>query len=435
MSMRTRRDCLRLMTSIVSTHTAFAGKSSSARSASRVIGANDRIQVGMIGVGGKGTSHLRALVAHSNEKKDIQVAGVSDVYTRRKDRARDLAKLEQKHISHDYHELLARPDIDAVYIATPDHWHARMALDAMAAGKDVYLEKPMTYTIDEARQLMETSKRLGRVLQIGSQHLSDLRCHKAKQLIQDGAIGELLWAQTTYSRNSANGEWNYFIDAEGTPQNIDWSRWLGSAPKRAFSAERYFRWRKYWDYSGGIATDLFYHRLGPILFAMGSQFPTRVSASGGIYVQKDREVPDTYATTIEYPSFYVTMSSSMANAAANKHFGETIYGHNGTITFGAGKVIVTPEGRGEPRVHEVAEQDIAADHRNNFFGCMRTRKQPVLNAELGFQIMAAIRLGVDSYRQGKLLAYDSRLHKGTDKFQARPGYEGKGENFAGARGR
>jgi predicted dehydrogenase len=244
-----------------------------------------------------------------------------------------------------------------------------------------------------------------------------------------------LWAQTTYSRNSPNGEWNYFIDAEGTAQNIDWNRWLGSAPKRAFSAERYFRWRKYWDYSGGIATDLFYHRLGPVLFAMGSQLPLRVGASGGIYVQKDREVPDTYATTIEYANFYVTMSSSMANSAANKYFAETIYGHQGTITFGPGNVVITPEGRGEPKVHTVAPQDIAVDHRNNFFECMRTRKIPVLNPELGFQLMTAIRLGVDSYRQGRLLAYDARTNKVTDKFAGRPAYEGKGENFQGARGR
>jgi hypothetical protein len=175
MSTKTRRDCLRLLGAGVSAGAAMAAnKSSSARSAARVIGANERINVGMIGVGGKGTSHLRALVAHAAAKNDIQITGVADVYTKRKDRARDLAKMEQKQIHHDYHDLLARPDVDAVYIATPDHWHARMALDAMAAGKDVYLEKPMTYTIDEARQLMETSKRLERVLQIGSQHLSDL---------------------------------------------------------------------------------------------------------------------------------------------------------------------------------------------------------------------------------------------------------------------
>lgn len=435
MSNPTRRDCLRLASAFAAARALpAANKGGAARS--RVIGANDRINVAFIGVGGKGTSHVRALIEHAAAHKDIALTGVSDVYTRHAERARGLMKLDARQVHPDYRDLLARPDVDAVYIATPDHWHARMALDAMNAGKDVYLEKPMTYTIGEARLLHETATRLERVLQVGSQHLSDARWSKAKELIASGAIGELLWAQTTYSRYSTNGEWNYFVEPEGTPETIDWPRWLGSAPKRPFSAERYFRWRKYWDYSGGIATDLFYHRLGPVLYAMGAQFPTRVSASGGIYVQKDREVPDTYATTVEYPNFYITMSSSMANSSANTHFAETIYGHGGTLTFAGGNVVITPEGRNaKPVTHPVEHGDMAAAHRSNFFDCMRTRKKPALHSELGFQIMTAIRLGVDSYRQGRMLTYDPKTHKVTDKFAPRPGYEGKGENFEGSRRR
>jgi len=410
----------------------------SARSASRVLGANDRINVGMLGVGGMGTGHLRAFVKQSEETKDIQVAAVNDVYTKRKNRARDIARLAEKDVCHDYRELLARNDIDAVVIATPDHWHAQMAIDAMAAGKDVYLQKPMTLTVPEARQVAEAAAKYKRILQVGSQHLSDPRHHKARELIAQGEIGELLWAQGTYSRNSIRGEWNYRVEPEGTPQTIDWPRWLGSAPKRPFSAERYFRWRKYWDYSGGIATDLFYHKLGPVLYAMGAQFPTRVTGSGGIYVQKDREVPDTYATIIEYPDFYINISSSMANAAAVKYFPEVIYGHKGTIVFERNRVLVVPEPaflaqKGDDplkhaRVHEFSPVNIGRAHTDNFFAAMRSRQQPVLNPDLGYQIMVAIKLGVDSYREGKVKSFDPRSRKVADKPAPRPAYEGDGKN-------
>lgn len=410
----------------------------SAKSAARVIGANDRINVGFIGVGGRGSGHLRSIFAQSEQDKDVQVVAVCDVYSRRKQRAKETAKLEDSAVQGDYRELLERRDVNAVFIATPDHWHAPMAIEAMAAGKDVYLEKPFTLTIPEARAARDAAKRYGRIMQIGSQHLSDPRHHKARELIAAGEIGPLLWAQGTYSRNSKYGEWNYYVDEEGTQENIDWKRWLGPAPKRAFSAERYFRWRKYWDYSGGIATDLFYHKLGPLLFAMGAQPPTRVTGSGGIYVQKDREVPDTYATIIEYTNFYINLSSSMANAAPGKYFPEVIYGHNGSIVFERNRVLVVPEllerrGRAdaaapEAKIYDVAEVNAARAHTDNFFDCMRTRKQPVLNPELGYQIMVAIKLGVDSYREGKTKFFDPGADRESSKGPGRPVYEGDGKN-------
>jgi predicted dehydrogenase len=397
-----------------------------------VIGAGDRINLGMIGIGGNGFGNMRSFVAQSEEKKDVQIVAVSDIYTKRKERARTTAKLEQKDVHHDYRDLLARPDVDGVFISTPDHWHAQMAIDAMAAGKDVYLQKPMTYTIEEARQVADAAAKYKRVLQVGSQHLSDPRWHKARELIAAGEIGELLWAQTTYSRNSKEGEWNYYVDEEGTPENIDWQRWLGTAPKRPFSAERYFRWRKYWDYSGGIATDLFYHRLGPILYAMGAQFPTRVTSSGGIYVQKDREVPDTYATTVEFPNFYVTLSSSMANAAGNKYFPEVIYGHKGTLVMGTDGFTLLPEGAAtDSKGKEIASESSAPMnrlHTDNYLECMRTRQQTVLNPELGYKIMVAIRLGVDSYREGKVKFFDASAQKPVERGAARASYEGDGKN-------
>ncbi len=431
---RTRRDFL----AGAATAAATLGASPTARSASRVLGTGDRIRVGIIGVGGMGFGHLRSFVRQSEETRDIQVVAASDIYTRCKERAKAVAGLQDKDVHRDYRDLLARSDVDAVLIATPDHWHARMAIDAMAAGKDVYLQKPMTLTIDEARQVAQAAVQHKRVLQIGSQHVSDPRCHKTREAIQAGEIGELLWAQGTYSRNSRVGEWNYYVDEEASPETIDWPRWLGPAPKRPFSAERYFRWRKYWDYSGGIATDLFYHKLGPILFAMGPRFPTRVTGSGGIYVQKDREVPDTYATVIEYPNFYINLSSSMASAAPLKYFPDAIYGHKGTIIFERNGIRVVPEPvfspRGTPeqaragKLIEVPQVNIGRAHTDNFFAAMRSRTQPVLHGDLGYQIMVAIKLGVDSYREGRVKFFDPATQRVAEQGGPRPAYEGDGKN-------
>src|SRR6266498_842944 len=304
----------------------------SARSAARVIGANDRINVGMIGMGGMGTVHLRAFMSQSEEDKDIQVIALSDIYTVRKENARNIAKLTDEDVHHDYRDLLARSDVDAVLIAVPDHWHGQIALDALTAGKDVYLEKPMTHTIDEARQVAEATKKHSRILQVGAHGMSSAGAQKARELIEQGEIGELLWAQATSARNSTAGEWNYRIEPEGTPQTIDWKRWLGPAPSRPFSAERYFRFRKYWDYSGGIATDLFYHVVAPLNICWSEpQFPTKVAAFGGIYVFKDeREVPDTFQMVADYKGHELVLSSSMANS---RHIPGLIRGHEGTIVM------------------------------------------------------------------------------------------------------
>jgi predicted dehydrogenase len=414
-----------------------------ARSAARVVGANDRVRVGMIGMGGMGTVHLQAFMKQTEEEKDIQVVAVSDIYTRRKDRARDIAKLTDKDVHHDYRELLARNDVDAVLIAAPDHWHGQMALDALAAGKDVYLEKPMTHTVEEARAIVEAVKRYDRILQVGNQGLSLPSTHRLKELIAAGEIGPILCAQATSARNSLLGEWNYRVEPDGTPQNIDWNRWLGSAPKRPFNADRYFRFRKYWDYSGGIATDLFFHSLGPILYPMGAQFPTRVSASGGIYVHKDREVPDTYSTVIEYPRFYIEMSGSMANAAMGQYHRQAIYGHKGTLVVERNQVLVYPEtfpelrqrsqqSRPEPKVFELPPQqpqrDARTPHTTNFFACVRSRKQPNAPAELGYRMITAIKLGVYAYREGKTKLFDPKTQRVVEKAAARTEYQGDGKN-------
>ena len=249
----------------------------------------------------------------------MQAVAVNDIWDKRKQRAREATSVDERSVYHDYRELCARPDIDVIVIASPDHWHHAQTMEALRQGKDVYLEKPMTYTVDEAREIAEVVKTSGRVLQVGSQYTSMDHFWKAKKVITDGLIGEVVWASGGFGRNkNLRGEWNYAIDAEATEKTLDWKAFLGPAPKRSFDPERYFRWRKYWDYSGGIATDLFYHSVSPLLLSIGGEFPLRVTSSGGIYLQKDREVPDTFFMNVDYPAWTMQLACSVAAASARR---------------------------------------------------------------------------------------------------------------------
>ncbi len=431
----TRRSFLTAAAAVAS---AAGARPMSAQSARRTLGANDRINIGMIGVGGRGSSHVRALNQRMEMQGDVKIVAISDIYSKRNDAALAATNLGGKDLHRDYHDLLARSDVDGVFIATPDHWHAPMTLDALDAGKDVYLEKPVTLTIDEAKAVAQKVEETGGVVQVGCQHTSDLRHHKARELVEDGWIGKPLWAQANYSRNSVHGEWNYTIDEGVTAEDVGWDAFLGSAPKRAFDPDRYFRWRKYWDYSGGIATDLFYHRLSPLRQIMGIEFPTRVTGSGGIYVHKDREVPDTYTSTVEYEDSYCVLGSSMANTAGNQHMEPVIYGHKGTITFDGFAVVVEPEWQfldefvektGSSKMYvEVEPHNMGEAHINNFLTCMRTREKPNCDADFSYKIMTAIKLGVDSYREGEIMLWDPANERRIERAPARPVYEGDGLN-------
>jgi predicted dehydrogenase len=390
----------------------------------RIIGANDRINVGLIGVGGRGSDLLRWVQGIGARTGGVQIVAVSDLYRKRLNHATEAA-----HCTGylDYREILQRPDIDAVVVATPDHWHAPISIQAMEAGKDVYCEKPMTHTVEQGKQVHETVLRTQRVFQVGSQTTSSDQWWKARWAIQQGMIGQLVESQGSYHRNSVDGEWNYPIDAMAGPNGVgenfvDWKTWLGSAPERPWDADRFFRFRKYWDYSGGIATDLFYHVMAPLQICWGEpQFPSRVSATGGIWVFKDsREVPDTFMLVADYPRGHsLVLSSSMAN---NTHIPGLIRGHEGTI-------MIVPEGQFEGHVDHITvtpqpewrdaffkkygtvemalETEKRQDHMENFLSCMRTRQKPVLDSATAYKAMVTIGMGVRSYQLGKTLYFDS----------------------------
>lgn len=400
----------------------------------RVIGANDRINIGVIGVGGRGSYLAREFAGIGERTNGSKIVAVCDVWEKRK---RENAELHKCDGYLDYREIINRPDIDAVVIATPDHWHARIALEAMDRGKDVYLEKPMCHTIEEAKQLSHTVKETKRVLQVGSQTTSADQWHKAKKAIADGMIGQMLTSQGSYHRNSIEGEWNWKIDPEAGPNGkgdnyIDWKMWLGPAPKRPWDADRYFRFRKYWDYSGGIATDLFYHVVAPLNICWPEpQFPSRVMASGGIYIFKDREVPDTFNLLADYEKGHsLVLSSTMANS---KHIPGLIRGHEGTIVMVEhgmfeGKtdhITVIPEKKvitdaykskfGESQIEIPVEETPRWAHMQNFLDCVRSREKPTLDVETGFRAQVTISLAVQSYREGRILYWDEKNMKATTK--------------------
>jgi len=397
----------------------------------RVIGANDRVNIGFVGCGGRMGSHIRYLVNRAKEKGDVQPIAVNDIYDKRKQRAREATGIDEKSVYHDFRELCARQDIDVVVIASPDHWHHQHAMAALKAGKDVYLEKPMTYTIEEAREITDAVRTSKRVLQVGSQYTSMDHFHKAKQAINHGLIGQVVWASGGFGRNvNKHGEWNYTIDEDANEKNLDWKAFLGPAPKRPFDKARYFRWRKYWDYSGGIATDLFYHTISPLLLAIGPQFPERVSSSGGIYIQKDREVPDTFFMNVDYPSFTIQLACSVASGLGAPL---VIHGSEGTIKLAEDSesldntsIEITPD---RPYLEEfkkkTGQEKLVVEvktfargahpHMENFLDAVRSRKEPNFPADLGYKAMAAIRMGVDAYRRQDVVFFDPRTEKASTR--------------------
>ena len=404
----------------------------SGKTSGRAIGANDRINVGVIGYGGRGNFVAGQFAEYAETNNSCRIAAVCDVWERRKREGAEKYKVKGYG---DYRELLAQGDIDAVIVATPDHWHGKIALDAMDQGKDVYLEKPMVHTNEEARLLVNAVKETKRVLQVGSQTTSAEMWWKAKQAIADGAIGDMIMSQGSYHRNSKGGEWNWYIDPNAGPDKkgddyVDWTTWLGPAPKRAWDADRFFRFRKYWDYSGGIATDLFFHVAAPLNICWPQpQFPYKVMAGGGIYVFKDeREVPDTFHLVAEYARGHsVVLTSSMANG---QHIPGLIRGHLGTIIMVEHGMFEEPTDhitlREEAKVVDeayiakfgkddcqisVGQEDSLDKHIRNFLHCVRTREKPTLDVETAACAQVLISMAVESYRQGRIMFFDEKSWK------------------------
>ena len=295
---------------------------------------SDRIRIATIGFGGMGMGDTK----YALSVPGVELAAVSDIYDGRLTRAREVYG-DGVFTTRDYREVLARKDIDAVIIATPDHWHATLSIAAMEAGKDVYCEKPMVQSVGDGQAVIAAQERTGRIFQVGSQYVTSAVYQKARDLLQSGAIGRLTMVEAWLDRNTALGAWQYSIPPDALPANVDWDRFLGRAPKRPFEAIRLFRWRNYQDYGTGVAGDLFVHLLSGLHHVTGSIGPERILATGGLrYWEDGRDVPDVMFAMLDYgkqashPAFTMSLRVNLKSGAPEERFGFRFMGTEGVIT-------------------------------------------------------------------------------------------------------
>ncbi len=371
-----------------------------------------------------GTGHLRRLIDRS-EEDNIKVLAVCDVYKRRLTRARGICGGDGYM---DYRHLVERKDIDAVLIATPDHWHAKIAIDAMEAGKHVYCEKPMTHTVEQALAVRNAVRSHKKLLQVGPQGTSDPQYRTALDMIKSGRVGKVTWAQASSNRNIKGCAFNVWfpIDPTAGPDRtgedyIDWKMWLGSeygfAPDIPWNPEHFFRFRKYWPYNGGVATDLIYHRLAPLLIAMAGpngQYPLRANANGGLYLLKDgRDIPDVFIMTLDYPDeFSINLVSVLTN---DDQVPTKIYGNYATIELDRGPVITgngdfedefKARNGGYLQITPSVERG-GRDMQGNLIDAIRGKAELFCNVELGCATMVGVKMAVESYRQRKTMLWDA----------------------------
>ena len=447
MSNSTRREFLRSATQAASLSLALNGKLIALPPSllPKPAGPNDRVNLGFIGFGIRGN----ILLESAKETQQANLVEVCDCYQGHLDRAKERTDGKIATNFANYKKLLDRKDIDAVLIATPDHWHKRIVLDALGAGKDVYIEKPMTYKIEDGPPIIRAAQEGKRIVQAGSQWVSSEQNKKAREIVQSGKLGKVTKVTASYNRNSSTGSWNYPIPLDlKQGVNFNWDEWLGPAPKVPYNPERVFRYRKYWDYSGGISTDLFVHLITSIHFIMGAEMPKSVVANGGILFRRDgREVPDTLDALFEYDDFCVNMAGTF-NSASTAGQGIQFLGTEGSLSLllGAGMTELaeyksegygysidswpkamqdafmdegnhrtesqgtgnkpTPENRDFPQ-----KPDATVVHIANFIDAVRTRQPSYETAEVGHHAAAAGHMVNLSYRSHKRMRWDAA--KGT----------------------
>ncbi len=300
--------------------------------------ANDQIGLGFIGVGVRGSYLMDKFMAIPG----VRPIMVADLWDGHLERSRNKTN-HSIETTKEFEKVLANPKVDAVVIATPDHWHKDLVIAALEAGKHVYIEKPMTWSVEEGIEIMETVDRTGKLLQVGSQDRSSALADKARELVADGTLGQVTMVSMSNHRNSAGGAWVWPVPPGASPKTVDWERFLGRAPKRAWDPEIFFRWRCWWDYSGGVATDLFVHLLTELHYIMNVKAPKTVVSQGGLYYWRDgRDVPDVMHSIYEYDGFIANMYVHLANAFPLKR--QLIMGTKATLDFSSyDKLVVYPE--------------------------------------------------------------------------------------------
>jgi predicted dehydrogenase len=415
------------------------------RAFSRVLGSNERVNFAVIGLGTMGSGHLRGLKRQASDL-NVDVVQTCDVYGKRAERSAQFIG-SQASATQRHEAVMENKQVDAVLIATPDHWHARLAIDAIQAGKHVYLEKPMCHTIEQALELArveEMHKEKVRV-QVGVQATSFELLDKIREHIRKNGIGKVAMITASYNRNNTAGSWRDYgtWEAIKNPKEagIDWDRWLGHkftcagqqlAPERAWDPRRFFQFRCYWDYSGGAATDLLFHTLTQLVKAAGLEYPERVVAAGGIWVfgrehtipdsrgggADDREVPDMYTTTIDYPGGPTVLLVSCQDN--NTRLPWAIAGHDATVVISGNdpevplEAVVEPQrtGRITERVVLTGERGSQPKHRANLVQAIRDSGTRLFcPVSLALRTNVAITLGVRSFRENKVFGWNAAEKK------------------------
>jgi predicted dehydrogenase len=406
----------------------------------RQVSANDNIQFALIGAGIQGQGDTKFAV----QVPGVKLMAVADCYDGRLEHSKELWGSDI-FTTRDYNEILARKDIDAVIIATPDHWHKKAAIDAMKAGKDVYCEKPMIHLYADGPEMIETARATKRIIQVGSQRVSSIVYAKAKEVLAAGSIGKLNMVTARWDRNSSMGAWNYTVPLDASTETCDWPRFEGSAPKIPFNAERFFQWRKWKDYGSGVAGDLFVHLFSGTHFITGANGPTRAMATGGLRFWKDgRDVPDVMLGLFDYPEgFNLSLRVNFVDGGEESE-GLIFTGSEGTMEIAGNSLSVSrtpiakepgyvintytnamqkqileqyrekyplPHPTGEPPVgyeKYVAPEGYvdSYDHFKNFFGAVRSRQPVVEDAVFGFRAAGAALLSNLSMERGNVVHWD-----------------------------
>jgi predicted dehydrogenase len=406
---------------------------------------NDVIQLALIGAGIQGQGDTRTAL----QVPGVKLVAVADCYDGRLAHARELWGSDL-FTTRDYREILARKDIDAVLIATPDHWHKQAAVDAMQAGKDVYLEKPMIHLYSDGPEIIDTVRSTNRILQVGSQRVSSIVYAKAKELLASGAIGKLNLVTARWDRNSSLGAWNYSVPLDASVETCDWPRFLGTAPKIPFSGERFFQWRKWKDYGSGVAGDLFVHLFSGTHFITGSKGPTRAMATGGLRFWKDgRDAYDVLLALLDYPEgFNLSLRVNFVDGGEESE-GFLFTGSEGLMEIAGNTVTVTrtplatepgytvstftnamqreyveqyrkkfPVTHPTGPLPQNVEKFVASpgysdsyDHFHNFFDSVRSRQPVVEDATFGFRAAGAALLSNISVDRGSVVHWDPETMK------------------------
>jgi predicted dehydrogenase len=380
----------------------------SAKSYASVQGANERVRMGVIGCGGIAGHHMNTLLK-MKEPDRIDMVTVCDVYTKRLGEA---AKLTGAKPVADYRTILDDKGIDYVLIATPEHWHARMTLDALDAGKHIYVEKPMTHSIEESKKVLaKLATKSSLKLQVGVQGMSDNSYESAWEQVSKGVLGKVVLAQIDYSRNHLKDYWDYPVDEGAKPgPDLDWKAWLGPAPKREWDPNRYFRWRWFWDYSGGISTDLYVHRATRLIKALNLKFPEKVVATGGKFQFTDSaaEVPDTFNVLADYPGGpTMQLVSTLANDTPVEHL---LRGHKATLRFTRTGFTITPQRQSAKEMQPVEFKKTGSEstelHHRNLLNAVRKGEKLNCDAQLGFYGVVVCDMAVQSFRKKQYLVWD-----------------------------